>query len=174
MACPTGPNANISETRDECFCIFVVVKEASMTTGRSGKHQDDSRILTFVTALLRESCAHFYLDWNGPNNERVVEGKYRPRSDGWAFQLGCVCSCTSALRVIINNGHKTYVFCCLTSFPGPPPGASSSQHAGRSGDLPSRSVRAELTTAWLSSPPVPVSPSPWQQAGPPPDIHSAT
>lgn len=67
-----------------------------------------------------------------------------------------------------------YVFCCLTSFPGPPPGASSSQHAGQSGDLPSQPVRAELMTTWLSSPPALVSPSPWQQAGPPPDIHIAT
>lgn len=154
------------------FLHFFVAKEASMTTVRSGKHQDDGCILTLVILWLREARTHLYLGWNGPNNEHVVAGMYKPCLDKWVFQLGmgCVCPCTSALRVIINRGNKTYVFCCLTSFPGPPPGASSSQHAGRSGDLPSQPVRAELTTAWLSSPPVPVSPSPWQQAGPPPKV----
>lgn len=157
------------------FLHFFVAKEASMTTERSGKHQDDGCILTFVILWLREARTQLCLGWNGPNNEHVVAGMYRPRLDKWVFQsgMGCVCPCTSALRVIINRGHKMYVVCCLTSFPGPPPGASSSQHAGRSGDLPSQPVRAELTTAWLSSPPVPVSPSPWQQAGPPPKVYIA-
>lgn len=65
-------------------------------------------------------------------------------------------------------------FSVLTSSPGPPPGASASRLAGRSGDLPSLPVRAELMTAWLSSPPVPASPYPWQAAGPPPDAHTHT
>lgn len=65
-------------------------------------------------------------------------------------------------------------FSVLTSSPGPPPGASASRLAGRSGDLPSLPVRAELMTAWLSSPPVPASPYPWPAAGPPPDVHTHT